>query len=288
MARLPQIGRILGNRSLVIGVAIVGAVALVALLAGTLYPGDPRDMVGRPNIWPGSDPRYPLGTDMLGRDIAAGMAHAARASLAIGFLTTLAALVIGMTVGIVSGYCGRRIDDGLMRFTELFQTIPNFLLAVMIIIAAGTSALSIGFALAVTSWPQIARLMRAEVMRVRQMDYVQAATGIGLSTPRVILQHILPNSIAPVVVTASIVIAEVILADASLAFLGLGDPNAMSWGRMVGESQSVVRTTWYMSALPGLAILVTVLGLTFIGRGLGQALNPRQARRLSLLGASRR
>lgn len=264
------------SRPLLAGGALLAAIAAVALAAGVLYPGDPLDIVARANLWPGA-PGHPLGTDMLGRDMAAGLAHAARVSLAVGIASVLLSLAIGVVVGIASGYFGGWIDDLLMRATEMVQTLPAFLFAIVLVVILEPSIDSIVLAIGVTSWPQIARLVRAEAMRVRHAEYVAAAITIGLGHARVIGSHVLPNSVAPVVVVASVLMAQAILTEASLSFLGLGDPNVISWGSMVGAGRATLRTAWYMAALPGLAIFLTVIGFMLLGNGLNDWLNPRLA-----------
>lgn len=266
------------SRPLAIGALLLLAIALLAAVAGLLYPGDPFDIVAQANQWPGAA-GYPLGTDMMGRDMAAGVAHAARVSLLVGFSAALLAVVIGLFFGILAGYFGGWVDDVLMRVTEMFQTLPSFLFAIVLVVILTPSIGSIVFAIGVTSWPQIARLVRAEAMRVRHSEFVSAALTIGLGHWRVILTHMLPNSTAPVIVATSILMAQAILTEASLSFLGLGDPNVISWGSMVGAGRSTLRTAWYMTALPGVAIFVTVIAFMLLGNGLNDWLNPRNSQK---------
>ncbi|CAN5410296.1 ABC transporter permease [soil metagenome] len=267
--------RLLASPAAISGIVILAIVLVSAALAGWLYPGDPRDMVGPPSTWPGADVQFPLGTDMLGRDMASAILHGAYQSLFIGFAATVLAVALGTVIGVVAGYFGGSADDSLMRFTEIFLTMPTLLFTIALVIILGPSGGSIALAIGLTSWPQIARLVRAEAMRVRQYDFVSAAITIGQGHGRIILRHILPNSLSPVMVAASVLIAQVILAEASLSFLGLGDTSVMSWGSMVGAGRSVLRTAWYMTALPGLAIFLTVMGFMLLGNGLNDVLNPR-------------
>ena len=269
------------TRSRVSTSALTGGIILVLILAGAaaapfLYPGDPLDMVAAPFIWPGTDPAYPLGTDMLGRDIAAGILHGARVSLLIGLVATLVSLVIGGTFGAVAGFYGGRTDWALMRATELVQTIPPFLFALAIVAILQPSVPTIVIAIGLTAWPSLARLVRAEVLKLRNGDFVQASISVGASHRRIILLEILPNALAPVIVSASILIAGAILTESSLAFLGLGDPNVASWGGMVGAGREVLRTDWYIATLPGLAIVAAVLGLNLLGDGLNDLLDVRR------------
>lgn len=275
LRRFPVLLRINTSRVLVAGLLLLATIVFIALTANYFYPGDPRDMVGPPSIWPGVDPRFPLGTDMMGRDMAAAMAHSASVSLIVGVAATAVALVVGITFGALAGYFGGVVDDVLMRISELFQTMPSLLFTIILVVILGPSIASITFAIGITSWPQIARLVRAEALRVRQLDFVNAAVTMGMGHTRIIFAHVLPNSLAPVVVAASILVAQAILSDASLSFLGLGDPNVMSWGSMVGAGRPMLRTAWYMTALPGGAIFLTVMSFMLIGNGLNDVLNPR-------------
>lgn len=266
------------NRGALVGLAILIAVVVFALLAPSLYPQSPWRMVGRPFMAPFALDRFPLGTDTLGRDIAAGMVHGARVSLMIGVVSTLVALLIGVPLGAVAGYAGGLIDDALMRFTEFFQTIPSFALAIVLVAILQPQLGSIVLAIGVVSWPPVARLVRGEVLSLRTREYVQAAVTIGQSTPRIIFSQILPNTIAPIIVLGSLMIGSAILLESALSFLGLGDPNLMSWGYMVGAGRTRLIDAWWISFFPGLAIFLTVLALNLAGEGLNDALNPRLAR----------
>jgi peptide/nickel transport system permease protein len=237
-------------------------------------------MVAAPLLWPGSDPAYLLGTDSLGRDVAAGIAHGARASLLIALYGTLISVLIGVTVGALAGYHGGRVDDILTRLSEVFQTVPSFLL-VIVIVAIGTPTVNIiALAIGVSSWPTIARLIRAEFRTLREADFVTAARSQGFSSRTVILEEILPNALAPLVVTASILVASAILIEAGLAFLGMSDPNTASWGGMIGSGREQIASAWYLTALPGIAIIAVVLAFNLLGDGLNDALNPRLRRYL--------
>jgi peptide/nickel transport system permease protein len=266
------------NRGALIGLAILLAVVAFALLAPTLYPQSPWRMVGRPFMAPLALDRFPLGTDTLGRDIASGMVHGARVSLMIGVVSTIVALLIGVPLGAVAGYAGGFVDDALMRFTEFFQTIPSFALAIVMVAILQPQLGSIVLAIGIVSWPPVARLVRGEVLSLRTREYVQAAVTIGQSTPRIIFSQILPNTIAPIIVLGSLMIGSAILLESSLSFLGLGDPNLMSWGYMVGAGRTRLIDAWWISFFPGLAIFLTVLALNLAGEGLNDALNPRLAR----------
>ncbi|WP_207460833.1 ABC transporter permease [Azospirillum sp. SYSU D00513] len=265
------------NKGAVLGLLLLLAVMALAAFADILFPGDPWEMATAPFQPPLSGDAL-LGSDMLGRDIAAGIAHGARVSLVIGLISTAVALLIGVTLGAVAGFHGGWVDDAVMRFTELFQTIPNFVLAVVLVAIFTPSLTTIVIAIAVVSWPPLARLARAEFLSLRSREFVQAAVTTGQSNLTIILRQILPNSLSPIIVSASLMVATAILLESSLSFLGLGDPNAMSWGYMVGAARTMIRQAWWMSFFPGIAIVLTVLSLNLVGEGLNDALNPKLAR----------
>ncbi|MCC6002143.1 MAG: ABC transporter permease [Pararhodobacter sp.] len=273
------IGRLFRSPSAVIGLFILLAVAAIAVAAPLLYPAGPWAMVGQPMQWPGQVAGLPLGTDALGRDIMAGIFHGARISLLIGLAATAAALCIGVAVGAVAGFFGGWVDDVLMRITDAFQTIPPFILAIVIVVIVNPSVSTIILAIAAISWPAIARLVRAEFLRLREMDFVASCRLIGMGNTRIILTQILPNALPPIIVTASILTATAILTEAGLSFLGLGDPNVISWGTMIGMGRSDFRAAWYLVAIPGMAVVLTVLALNLLGDGLNDALNTRLHRR---------
>jgi len=266
------------NRGAVIGILILLTVVVFAVLAPSLFPQSPWRVVGRPFLAPFAMERFPLGTDTLGRDIAAGLVHGARVSLMIGVVSTVVSLLIGVPLGAIAGYAGGFVDDALMRFTEFFQTIPSFALAIVLVAILQPQLSSIVLAIGVVSWPPVARLVRGEVLSLRSREYVQAAVTIGQSTPRIIFSQVLPNTIAPIIVMGSLMIGSAILLESSLSFLGLGDPNLMSWGYMVGAGRTRLLDAWWISFFPGVAIFLTVLALNLAGEGLNDALNPRLAR----------
>lgn len=264
--------------SIWLGGGILAVVFAAALLAGVLYPGDPLDMVGAPFTWPGADASTPLGTDLMGRDLAAGLVHGARVSLLVGVSSALVSLVIGIAVGAAAGFYRGPVDAVLTRITEFFQTIPAFLLAIILVAVLKPTVGTIVFALGITSWTSIARLVRAEFIGLREREFVKASVALGASDAHLILREILPNAWTPVVVSTALLVANAILSEAGLSFLGLGDPNAVSWGSMVGLGRDALRTAWYMTAIPGLAIVLTVLALNLLSDALHAALNPRLRR----------
>lgn len=265
--------RFLRHRPAVAGLALLLAVLLAAALAGVIYPGDPFSIVGKPFQPPFS--QHLLGTDTLGRDLAAGLLHGARTTLLVGVVATVIASVVGITIGGLAGYFGGRLDGLLMRFTELFQTIPFFLFAILLVAVLGASIRSVIFAIAVVSWPPMARLVRGEFMAMRNREFVQACVSLGMGHTRIIVVHILPNTLSSIIVTGSLMVATAILIESGLSFLGLSDANTMSWGFIIGSGRTVLRTAWWICAAPGLAILLTVMAINLVGDGLNDALNPR-------------
>jgi peptide/nickel transport system permease protein len=264
--------------------AIVGLLLLVlvigmALSAPVLFPKDPLGLAGRPLQWPFVNARFWLGTDTTGRDIAAQIFHGARVSLMIGVVATLLAITIGIVIGALAGYYGGIVDDVLMRITEAFQTLPNFLLLLVLVAVFGSDIKTVTIAIGLVSWPAAARLTRAEFLSLRGREFVQACRTLGMRDLQIIFREILPNALPPVIVYASVIMATAILLESALAFLNLSDPNIPSWGNLIGAGRSVLRTQWYVSAIPGVAILLTVLSVSLVGQGLNDALNPRLKRR---------
>lgn len=256
-----------------LGLVILLAVITLALTSHWLFPVNPWDTVGAPFEPPLTEGLL-LGSDMLGRDIAAGIAHGAYVSLLIGVVSTVAALAFGVTLGAIAGYVGGWVDHLLVGFIEFFQTIPSFVLAVVLVAIFNPRIEAIVGSIAVVSWPPIARLVRAEFMSMRSREYVQAAWLTGRSDLGIIFKEILPNTLSPIVVAGSMMVATAILLESALSFLGLGDPNLMSWGYIIGSSRTVMRMAWWMSVFPGLAIVLTVLAINLIGEALNDALNP--------------
>ncbi len=271
--------RFLRHRPAVAGLVVIALLVLMAGSAPLLFPEGPWTLAGRPLLWPGENPRFLLGTDMLGRDLAAALFHGARVSLAIGVTATLAAVVIGTTIGAVSAYYGGKLGSVLMAVTETFQTAPPFVMAVVVVAAFKPSMPSIVIAISFVSWPAIAQLVRTQFMQLMTREFVQAGVSIGMSDARLILTQLLPNALTPIVVSGSLMIASAILLEAGLSFLGLGDPNVMSWGYVIGAGRDVLRTDWHITAIPGVAILLAVLAVNLVGEGLNDALNPRSRNR---------
>jgi peptide/nickel transport system permease protein len=265
----------LSRPSAVVGLVLFVVVLAMATTADVFFPGDPLDLAGRPLQWPLADARFPLGTDVQGRDIAAVIFHGARVTLGIGIAATVIAMAIGIAVGAFAGFHGGLVDEVLMRFTEAFQTLPNFLLLLVFVAVFGSDITTVAIAIGAVSWPASARLTRAEFLSLRSREFVQAARVLGTGDLSLIFREILPNALPPVLVYASVVMAVSILLESALAFLNLSDPNVASWGNLIGAGRAVLRTQWDVSAIPGVAILATVLAVSLVGQGLNDALNPR-------------
>jgi peptide/nickel transport system permease protein len=266
------------NRGAVVGLALLVAVFAMAAAASWIYPGSPWDMKGAPFQPPGAR-GFLLGSDMLGRDVAAGILHGARVSLLIGLVSAFVAVSIGVTLGALSGYYGGLIGEAIVRVTEFFQTIPNFVLLIVLVALFTPTVTSIVLAIGVVSWPPVARIVRGEILSIRAREFVQAAVLSGESDLRIIVTQVLPNALSPIIVSGSLLVATAILLESALSFLGLGDPNLMSWGYMIGAARVMMRRAPWMSFFPGLAIVLTVLALNLVGDGLNDALNPRLARK---------
>jgi peptide/nickel transport system permease protein len=262
------------NKSAVFGLGVIFLVIIMAVTANFLYPFDPFRLAGKPLSGPGLN-GFLLGSDSLGRDVAAGIVHGAKTSLLIGLIATLVAVFIGIVFGAFSGYYGGRLDDFLMRITEIFQTIPSFIFAILLVAIMKPSIVSIVIAIAVVSWPGVARLVRGEFLALKNREFVQACHTLGMSDLRIMLREILPNCMSPIIVIGSLMVATAILIESGLAFLGLGDPNIMSWGFQIGAGRTMLRSAWWVCTFPGVAILITVLAINLVGEGLNDALNPR-------------
>ncbi len=272
----PAYVRILMTPSGIIGLTLLLVVVLLAAFASTLYPEDPFYMAGPPFQPPFGE--YLLGTDMLGRSIAAGIVYGARVSLLVGVVCTLFIVVIGTVIGALAGYFGGWVDIAAMRLTEFFQTIPTFIGAIVIVAVLGPTLPNIVGAIAIVSWAPLARLVRAEVRALKNREFVEACQALGMHDMRILVVQILPNVLSTIVVAGSLMVATSILFEAGLSFLGLGDPNVMTWGFMIGAGRSAIRTAWWMVTIPGLAVLFTVLAINLLGDALNEALNPRSER----------
>lgn len=262
------------NKAALAGLLILLAIVGLAIFASVLYPRPPLRIVGRPELWPFTNERYLLGTDSLGRDIAAMIVHGTRTTLLIGVFASLTATLIGVSVGATAAYVGGWVDEVLMRITELFQTVPNIIFVLTIVSILGPDIRNLTLAVGVVTWTPIARLTRAEFLTLLDREFVQACRSLGMSDLRIMVGEILPNALPPIIVLSSLVVASAILFESAVSFLGLGDPNIASWGGLIGGGRTLIRSSWYICAVPGIAIMATVLALNLVGDGLNDALNP--------------
>ena len=263
-----------------LGLGIVTLVALVALLAPWLAPHDPNEQnlisTFLPPAWAkDGEAVFPLGTDSLGRCVLSRLIYGARIAMTVALVASFGAMLIGAVLAHVAGYFGGWVDEVSMRAAELFQTIPNLIFVLTIVVILGSTLTNIVIAIGIVSWTSIARMTRAEFLALRDREFVQACRAMGMGNLRIILGEILPNALPPVIVLSSLVVAGAILFESAVSFLGLGDPNVASWGRLVGDGRQLIRSSWYICAIPGVAIMVTVLCLNLIGDGLNDALNPK-------------
>jgi peptide/nickel transport system permease protein len=259
----------------VAGLVIVALLALTALFAPLLAPADPLKQTLSNRLKPPSAEHW-MGTDQLGRDILSRMIYGARISLMIGLVVVGLAAGVGIFVGLVAGYTGGWLDETLMRMTDVFFAFPALILAMAISGALGPSLTNAMIAIAVVTWPVYARLVRGQVLSLRELEYVSAARSLGASSGRIMWQHILPNSLPPLLVQVSFDMGAAILAAAGLSFIGFGtQPPTPEWGVMVSDGRNYIATHYWLSLFPGMAILLTVAAFNLIGDGLRDALDPR-------------
>ena len=269
--------RFLCRPTAMFGLAVFLFIVAIALGAPLLFSRGPFSIVGMPLLPPGA-PGLLAGSDVLGRDMAVGLAYGARISLLVGIASTVCAAGIGVLMGAVAGYYGGWVDDLLMRVTEFFQIIPSFVLLMVLVAFLQPSLASTVIGITLVTWPQVARVVRGEFLSLRAREFVQAARVLGMGDAAIIATQILPNALPPIVVISSMIVGNAILTESALSFLGLGDPNLLSWGSMIGGSRSAMWVAWWTTVLPGACIMITVLALNFIGDGLNDALNPRARR----------
>lgn len=262
------------NPSAIAGSLLLAFIVLVSVAGPWLWPVDPFEIVAAPMTPPLSEDAW-LGTDYLGRDVLMTLVHGGRATLLVGAFAALLSVAIGITMGAFAGYYGGRVDMVLMRVTEFFQVLPALLFAMVVVTLFSPTLVTVTIAIGIVSWTSTARLTRAEFLKVRDLEFVRAERAIGARNARIIWRVILPNALPPLVVSATLAVGVAILFEAGLSFLGLSDPNQMSWGLMIGSSRQYVLSSWWAVAFPGLAIFVTVLAVSLIGDGLNDALNPK-------------
>ncbi|MDE0782753.1 MAG: ABC transporter permease [Planktomarina sp.] len=266
------------NHAAVVGLGVLVLIVLGGVAGPYLYVGDPFEMVWAPTTPPGED-GYFLGTDYLGRDMVSMLIHGARVSITIGISAALLTVFIGITVGSLAGFYKGWIEDVLMRITEFFQVLPTLLFSMVIVALFGASLQMITLAIGLVSWPAVARITRSEFLRIRELEYVTAARASGVSNLKLIFKVILPNALPPIIVQAALMVGSAILFEAGLSFLGLTDPNIISWGQIIGSNRPYILDASYTVTVPGVAIFVTVLAISLVGDGLNDALNPKLRQR---------
>lgn len=279
--RLRIWSRLFKSKTGTLGLIIVLGMVFMAVFAPYLAPHDPgkTDVAKRliPPVWmEKGNPDYPLGTDNLGRDVLSRIIYGSQVSLLVGVCAVVVAGVIGLLIGLISGYYGGWLDAVLMRTTDAFLAIPNILFTLVILAVMGPSLLTLIFVLGVTNWTTYARVVRSEVLSIKERDFVRAARAIGAKDIRIILTHILPNVVSSFIVISTLSVATTIILEASLSFLGLGiQPPTVSWGGMLSDGRQYLATSWWVATFPGIAITLTVLGIIFLGDFLRDVLDPR-------------
>ena len=266
------------NFSAVCAMLVLIVIIILAIFGPSLYPTDPFEMVWMPFSPPGQE-GFLLGTDYLGRDLMAGLVHGARVSILVGISAAFMSVVIGITIGALAGYYRGTVEEILMRLTEFFQVLPTLLFSMVIVALFGASLPMIVIAIGLVSWTAVARITRSEFLRIRELEFVMASRASGASDFRLIFSVILPNALPPIIVQAALMVGSAILFEAGLSFLGLSDPNIVSWGQIIGSNRQYILDASYTVTVPGLAIFITVLAISLVGDGLNDALNPKLRRR---------
>ena len=271
-------GMFLRNHAAVGALVVLIGIAFVAVFGPWLYPTDPFEMVWAPFSPPG-EAGFLLGTDYLGRDLLSMIINGARVSLLIGLAAAVVSIVIGVSVGALAGFYRGWVEEVLMRITEFFQVLPTLLFSMVLVALFGASLPMITFAIGVVSWTAVARITRAEFLRIRELEFVMASRASGVPNRKLMFTVILPNALPPIIVQSALMVGSAILFEAGLSFLGLTDPNVVSWGQIIGSNRQYILDASYTVTLPGLAIFVTVLAISLVGDGLNDALNPKLRQR---------
>ncbi len=266
------------NHAAVAALVMLGLIVFGAIFGPYLYPTDPFEMVWAPFSPPGQE-GYLLGTDYLGRDLLAMVINGARVSLMIGLAAAVVSVVIGVTVGALAGFYRGAVEEVLMRITEFFQVLPTLLFSMVLVALFGASLPMITFAIGIVSWTAVARITRSEFLRIRELEYVKASRASGASNRKLMFGVILPNALPPIIVQSALMVGSAILFEAGLSFLGLTDPNVVSWGQIIGSNRQYILDAGYTVTIPGIAIFVTVLAISLVGDGLNDALNPKLRQR---------
>lgn len=261
------------NRAALFGLVLVSVFVLVGLFGPLILPADPFELVAAPLTGPGE--QTILGSDYLGRDVFVGIIYGTRPTMIIALTATLVTVVIGISVGAIAGFYGGLIDNVLMRITEFFQVLPPLVFAMVIVAVFSSDMVVVILAIAVTTWTTEARLTRAEFLKIKEHEYVMASRAIGDRSWRLITKIILPNAMPPIIIAITLRIGLTIIYEAALSFLGLTDPDLMTWGKMIGLSRDFFFDAWWTVTFPGVAILLVVLCIALIGDGLNDAFNPK-------------
>ncbi|MBV8426257.1 MAG: ABC transporter permease [Hyphomicrobiales bacterium] len=265
--------RFLTYRAGVLAAAYVLLLVLIGLATPFLPGPDPRQISNE--VMQAPSLVHLLGTDELGRDVLSGIIHGIEVSLTVGFAAACAATVIGVVIGAAAGYYGGALDLLVMRIAEMFQVVPSFILAAVIVALSGPGLTRVVAVIALLAWPQVARLMRGEVMRIKGLEFVDAVRCLGVREPVILATEVVPNALAPVLAAGTLIVAQAILLEAALSFLGLSSADLVSWGRMLNSGQRFLYNAWWLSVFPGSAIFLTVLAFNLLGDAIGAALNPR-------------
>jgi len=265
------------NRAAEISLYLIVGFIVTAVLAEAFSPYDPFTLGDDTLLGPSAG--HWMGTDDLGRDTLSRVIYGARVPLLVGFLATATSMLLGILIGSFSGYFGGRTDVILMRATEYVLVVPRFFLALLVVAMLGTGVMKIVLVIGLLGWPEVARVVRAQFLTLREREFVLAARAIGASHIKVIFGEILPNAIPPAVVVASILVARAILLEAGLSFLGLGDPNLISWGSLLSEAQERIGASVWLALFPGMALSLLVLCVNLFGDGINDVLNPKLGKR---------
>ena len=266
------------NKSAVGALGLLILITFGAIFGPYLYPTDPFEMVWMPFSPPGQE-GFLLGTDYLGRDLLAMIINGAKVSLMIGLSAAIMTVFIGVTVGALAGFYRGIVEEILMRITEFFQVLPTLLFSMVLVALFGASMPMITFAIGIVSWTAVARITRSEFLRIRELEYVMASRASGASNLNLMFGVILPNALPPIIVQSALMVGSAILFEAGLSFLGLTDPNVVSWGQIIGSNRQYILDAGYTVTIPGVAIFVTVLAISLVGDGLNDALNPKLRQR---------
>lgn len=263
------------NHAALVALIVLIGILIMAIIGPALYGRDPYDMVWAPFTRPGENWDFILGTDYLGRDLLAMIINGTRVSIIIGLAAAFVSVFIGVTVGALAGFYRGWVEELLMRFTEFFQVLPTLLFSMVIVALFGASLPMIVLAIGVVSWTAVARITRSEFLRIRELEYVTASRASGARNGKLMFRVILPNALPPIIVQSALMVGSAILFEAGLAFLGLTDPNVVSWGQIIGSNRTYFLDASFTVTIPGVAIFITVLCISLVGDGLNDALNPK-------------